>query len=108
MIMDLTLRDHKFDGKDPIKVLRIFAEQIRKCKFLSVTEGLELISLSYMLNRDTKEKLNSVLSTSEKNEYGIECWPEAVQYLLRTYETTGEIRESILKFLDSRQRDEDY
>lgn len=46
-------------------------------------------------------------SNYEQNHDGVTFWPKAVKFLLRTYETSGEIREAIIKLKDTRPNDID-
>lgn len=46
-------------------------------------------------------------SYSEDIYDGVTCWPEAVRYLLRTYSTSGTIRDEILYFRDTQQNEEE-
>lgn len=69
--MDFTICDQKFDGSDPIRVLRFLADFSSECDTIAVTEGQEFIVLSYMLKGTEKDTLVSVRGHVEEDEDGV-------------------------------------
>lgn len=105
--LELTLRDQKFDGEDTIKVLAFLAEFVRECNTLSISEGQAYVALPYLLKGSAKEQFLAARTIDEEDDGGVTCWPEAVQYLLRTYATSNAIRDAILALRDTRQREDE-
>ncbi|CAN8069909.1 unnamed protein product [Agarophyton chilense] len=57
------------------------------------------------LDRTPREdQYHSVRGTSRASEGGVTCWPEAVQYLLRSYATNSATQQAIRALRDTRQR----
>lgn len=83
------------------------AELVQVCNTLTVTEGKEKVSLYQMLKRNAKKQLTSVQIYPEDIYDGYIFWPEAIKYLLRTYATSGAIREAIIDFRDTNQLDDE-
>lgn len=60
------------------------------------------------LSKLPKKQFTAVKSAHSDSDGSVTCWPEAVHYLLRTYATSGAIREAVLTLNDDHQkRDED-
>ena len=69
-----------------------------------MSEAQAYIALPYFLRGHAEEQFNSVRGASSSKQGGVTCWPEAVQYLLRSYATATSIQEAILDLRDIRQR----
>lgn len=68
-----------------------------------INEGQADIALSYLFKCSAKEDYTAVRTIGDDNDDGwVTCWPETFQYMLRTYETSGSIREEILTMSDTR------
>ena len=102
--MEITLKDYMFGGDDPIKVLEFLSKYCEEADTLEMTEAQAYVVLPYLLKGSAKEQFNAVKGTLA-GDGGVTNWPEAVQYLLRTYATNSAIREAILALRDTKPRD---
>ena len=102
--MEITLRDHSFSGEDPIKVLEFLAAFRDEANTLEMTEAQAYVVLPYLLRGPAKEQFVAVKG-SVAGDGGVTNWPEAVQYLLRSYATNGAIRQATLALRDTKQRE---
>lgn len=59
--------------------------------------------MTYMLKVSSKDQFTVVKSTHADDDGSVTCWTQAAQYMLRTYDTLGTIREAILTFRDTHQ-----
>lgn len=90
--LDLTFREHKFSGAEPILVFDFLTRIVEEADMLSITEGQLFVLLPHLLNGDAASQYRATVKGSRSN--GVTCWPEAVQYFLRTYATTNAIRDA--------------
>ena len=103
--LELTMRGHTFDGEDPIHVLDFLARFVREADTLKRSEAQAYIAVPYFIRGHAEQQFNTVRSSSSATSAGgVTCWPEAVQYLLRSYATSSAIRGAILVLQDTRQR----
>lgn len=78
--LELTLHDQKFDGNDPIKVLKILTELTRECNTLQITEVQAHIPFPYLLKVTARETFVASRTLYVKDEWGINLLQESVQY----------------------------
>ena len=91
--IELTMRDHKFSGEDPVLVLDFLTRVVEEADTLGMSEGQLIVCLPHLLTKKAAQHFRSASSHSRSG--GLVCWPDAVQYLLRTYATEQAIRESV-------------
>ena len=104
--MEITLKDYSFDGQDPIKVLEFLSKFCDEADTLEMTEAQAYVVLPYLLKGSAKEQFNAVKGTLA-GDGGVTSWPEAVQYLLRSYATNGAIREATIALRDTKQPEDE-
>lgn len=78
------------------------AELTEEFDTLDISEGLSFLSLPYLLNESSKDQYKSIRSVAHHEDGGVCRWPEAVQYLLRTYAKYLSINESNMALGDKR------
>lgn len=93
----------KFDGEDAIMVLDFIACFVQESDILGMNEAQAYLALPY-LSGMAENQFNSVRGSSRASEGGVTCWPEAVQYLLRSYATSNAIQNAILALRDTKQK----
>jgi len=94
--LELTLKERKFDGSDPILVFDFLGRLTEECDTLKMSEGQAFIALPHFLKGRAETQYRASANNSRNG--GVSCWPEAVQYLLRTYATPAAIRKSTKEF----------
>ena len=72
-----------FDGTDPIRVFDFLARYVNEADMLDMTEAQAFIALPTFLSEPAETQFRTNLSGASRHG-GITCWPEAVQYMLRT------------------------
>lgn len=102
--MELTMKAHKFSGEDPILVLDFLSRFVAEADILRMSEAQAYIALPYFLTGLAEDQFNSVRGSTRASEGGVTCWPEAVQYLLRSYATGNAIQGAILALRDTKQK----
>ena len=103
--LELTFRGKHFNGDDPVSVFGFLADLVVECDILAMSEGQAYVALPHLLRGSAEEHFKSVRSMGRSDDGGVRCWPEAVQYLLRTYATPSHLREALSSLRDTRQRD---
>ena len=88
--LELTLRERKFDGTDPILVFDFLARFAEECYTLKMSEGQAFVALPHFLKGRAETQYRA--SANSIGTGGVAYWPEAVQYLLRSYATPAAIR----------------
>ena len=101
--MGLTLLPHRFTGENPIMVLDFLRRFVSEAEQLAMSEEQAYIALPFFLKGAAKSHFESVMDTTSEGEGGVTCWPEAVQFLLRSFATANNIRAAVLALRDVRQ-----
>ena len=101
--IEYTLKEFRFDGTDPIKILAFLAKYVEEADILRMSEAQAFIALPKVLSGHAQEQFNAVRGASVE-EGGVSCRPEAVQYLLRSYATSANINEAIARLRSTIQR----
>ena len=99
--IQLTMREHKFDGEDPILIFDFLSRAVEEADTLAMNEGQLVICLPHLLTKTAAQRYRSIASRSRDGKM-TRC-PEAVQYLLRTYGTDRCIQEAVEYFEGLRQ-----
>lgn len=89
---NLTMKNHLFNGKDPIKIFDFLTHFVNEGDMLSISEVREFIALTTFSPNPAEIKFRTNLSGAYHHR-GITLWPEAIQYLLRSYTTASAMRE---------------
>ena len=87
--LELTLKERKFDGTDPILVFDFLARFAEECDTLKMSEGQAFVALPHFLKGRAETQYRA--SANSISTGGVAYWPEAVQYLLRSYATPAAI-----------------
>ena len=93
----------RFDGTDPILVLDFLATLASEADLVTMSEEQAFVALPRFLRGLAKDQFETVKGTSRR-EGGVHGWPEAVQYLLRSYATNENIQGAVhaLKLINQR------
>lgn len=93
--MGLTMKEHSFSGDDPIMVFDFLTRFVEEADTLSMSEAQAFVALPHFLVGNANKQFRASRNGSRSSSGGVSCWPEAVQYLLRTYATPSAIRDAI-------------
>lgn len=94
-----------FDGKDPILIFEFLSRFVVEANTLRISEAQAFVALPHFLRKLALEQYRAVSGSLNADEGGVTSWPEAVQYLLRSYATSNAIRGAILDLRDVTQKD---
>ena len=83
-------RESKFWGQDLILIFDFLTRMVEECDTLGMSEAQTFMALPPFLSDSARNQYNAMQRGSRTS--GVPCWPEGVQYLVRTYATPGEIR----------------
>ena len=99
-----TSPDLGFDGKDGILVLDFLATFVSDAETLGYTEEQAFLVLPFLLSGFAKDQYSSARGVSRRDG-GIQAWPDAVQFLLRSFATNEAIQSALSSLKDIRQRE---
>jgi len=100
--LNLTMKKHTFDGSDPIKIFDFLTRFVNEADMLAMSEAQAFIALPSFLADPAETQFRTNLSGGSRKG-GVTCWPEAIQYLLRTYATPTAMREALEHLRNIRQ-----
>lgn len=100
--LDLTFKEHKFSGSDPILVFDFLTRIVEEADMLGMTEGQLFVLLPHMLTGEASSQFRVTVKGSTAG--GVTNWPEATQYFLRIYATTNAIRNATQAFRSIKQQ----
>ena len=103
--LELSFKDSKFSGEDPILIFDFLSRFVEEADTLTMSEAQAFMALPQFLTGTARMQYRAARSGSRSG--GLACWPEAVQYLLRTYATQGAIRDAIHHLRSLRQDDKE-
>lgn len=92
-----------FDGNDPIYFLEFLSRLFNEAIMLSMSEVQELITLPTFLAGPTETHFCTNLSGASCHGE-VTCWPESIQYLLRTNATAFAMSEVLEDVRSVRQK----
>ena len=92
----------KFNGEDPVMIFDFLMKFVEEADTLRVSEAHAFLILPKVITGRADRQLRSVRNGSRSG--GVTCWPEAVNYLLRTYATAAAIRNACNDFRNIRQQ----
>lgn len=93
-----------FDGEDKVMILEFLIRLTEELDALAATEAQALIILPTYLKGDCRKLY---LTARRGGSGAIRSWPEAVQWLLRTYATPAALREAVKAFRSLEQKPEE-
>ena len=64
--LEVSLRDHTFDGHDPMLVFSFLADLVEECNTLQISEAQAYLELPYLLKGTAKEQFKAVRSLAQK------------------------------------------
>ena len=100
--MDLTFKEHRFDGSDPILVFDFLTRFVEEADILTLNEGQAFLILPHYLSGSASTQFRAMRNGARSG--GITRWPELVQYFLTTYATPSAMRESIANLRSLKQK----
>ena len=77
---------------------------VKECDILEMSEAQAYIAVAFFLEGLAADQFESIRDSLDSNEGGVKCWPETLQYLLRSYATATAIPHVILDLRDIRQK----
>lgn len=80
-----TMKNHNFDGNNPIKILDFLIRLVNEADILKMSEGQAFVALPKFLDDTADQNFRTNLSGTPRWAC-VTVWLETVQYLLRTYE----------------------
>ena len=102
--LEVTMKDYCFTGGDPILIFEFLNRFVDEADMLDMTEAQAFITLPYFLKGYAHEQFRTIKDASTAAEGGVTSWPEAVQYLLRSYATSDIISSATLALRSLRQK----
>lgn len=99
--LELTMKENKFTGEDPILIFDFLSRTVEEADTLAMNEGQLVTCLPHLLTKTAAQQYRSIASRSRSGT--LTKWPEAVQYLLRTYATDRAIQEAVEALENIRQ-----
>ena len=66
--LEVSLRDHTFDGHDPMMVFSFLADLVEECNTLQSSEAQAYLALPYLLKGTAKEQFKAVRSLTHNDE----------------------------------------
>lgn len=100
--LDVTMKDYKFDGSDPVLVFDFLTRLTEEADTIGMTESQAYIALPHYLSGDAATHFRA--SRHGGRSGGIYNWPSAVNHFLATYATPSAIRDAIHIYRNLRQR----
>lgn len=104
--IELTIRDHKFSGENPILVFDFLTRIVEGADTLGMSEGQLIVFYPHLLTKNAAQRYRS--SSNNSRPGSILCSPEAAQYIHRTYATEKDTREAVEHFENLREASNEH
>jgi len=91
--LELTMKEYKFSGEHAILIFDFLSRLVEEADTNGMSEGQLMVCLPHMLTKTAAQQYRAASNSSRSS--GLKYWPEAVQYLLRTYATETAIHEAV-------------
>ena len=99
--LEVTMKEHRFSGQDPILVLSFLTRYVEECDQNRLIEAQAYLLLPQYLTKEAATNYRATRYGSRSG--GVTCWPEAIQHLLTMYATSAAIREALHDIRNMRQ-----
>lgn len=99
---DITMKEHLFDGTDPILGFQLLIHLATEAYKLNMSEGKAYLALPTYLIGTAKTKVMSMQNGIRAG--GITCWREAIQLFLPSFPTPNAIRDAVTALENIRQQ----
>lgn len=104
MDLQIHMDDEKLDGTDPIFVFEFHTRMIDECDTLSMTEPQAFMFLPKFISGAASGQYRPGRNSSRSSTGSITCWPEAIPYFLRTYNTPSEVLKAFIVLYATREK----
>lgn len=104
--LEVTMAGHKFDGKDPIKVIGFLRRLKRDADRNDMTESSLFLALPYMLRGEAQDAFEAAQDDGHSRR-SVQDWTTACDWLLRTYATNANIADALMDLSRTRQSAEE-
>lgn len=101
--LELTLKERDFDGSDEILVFESLRSLFREPDLAGMSEAPLYFTLPRMLRNSVYEHFVAIGECSPAEGGRVKCWPETVQYLLRSYATPPAVSNVVNSASDLKQ-----
>jgi len=105
--MELKLKEHHFSGNDPIMVIDFLTRLVREANIQGFSEAQMFLALPAFLEGKALSHYESGIEFVPPEEGGVSCWPEAVQYFLRSYAGNQNISAAEKDLRATQQKDDE-
>lgn len=99
--LDITVKEHHFDGTDPITLFQFLINFVTEADKRNISGAQVYLALPTYLDRRAKSQFTSMQNNIRDGE--ITCRPEAIQFLSRSYPTPNIIRDAVAELQITRQ-----
>lgn len=99
--MDLTMKEHRFLGEDPILVLEFLSRMAEECDILGFIEAQIKRVIPQFLTGKAEKKFRPTRNGARSG--GVSCWHEAVLSFLRTKYRPETIPEAVNRLSGTRK-----
>ena len=103
-ILSKVRKDNTFTGEDGVLVLDFLAKLVQAFDTQEMNEGQAIRLLPEFLSGIALRQYTSVSQTAGSHHGKVSVWPEAVQWLLRSFATDEAIRQAVLALREVQQR----
>ncbi len=100
--LDVTMKDYKFDGTDPVLVFDFLTRLAEEADAIGMNESQAFMALPHYLTGVASKRFRAASHSGTVG--GITNWPQAVNHLLQTYATPAAIRQAKREFRSLTQR----
>ena len=97
-------KDNTFTGEDGVLVLDFLAKSVQEFDTQEMNEGQAIRLLPEFLSGIALRQYTSVSQTAGSHQGKVSVWPEAVQWLLRSFATDEAIRQAVLALREVQRR----
>lgn len=104
--LEVTMTGHKFDGKDPIKVIGFLRRLKRDADRNDMSEGSLYLALPYMLRGEAQDAFEAAQDDGNSRR-NVKNWVTGCDWLLRTYATNANIADAMLDLSRTKQSAEE-
>ena len=102
--IEIKMWNHRFDGDDPSSIIDFLKRFVKEADIQLMLEAQAYLALPSFLDGVALTHYQATCESLDADEGGVTCWPEAVNYLLRSFATSNAISEAVRALREIRQR----
>ena len=101
--LDVKLKRYHFDGEDPIRIIIFLRRFVEEAENHLMSEAQAFLAFPDFLEGVALSQFEAIADSVDPYNGGVTCWPEAVDFLLRSFASSTAVGEALTSLDEVKQ-----